>query len=106
MHYTFIESPLFSRLVYDYLTDDEYAQFQLFLAANPQAGDVIRGSGGVRKVRWQRSGAGKSGGVRVCYYCRNAANQIVLLVIYAKSAQDSIKADVLKQIKEMIDAQN
>lgn len=49
MRYTFIESPLFSRLVYDYLSDDEYADFQLFLAANPEVGDVVRGSGGVRK---------------------------------------------------------
>lgn len=48
---TFIESPTFSRLVYDYLDDDEYAEFQLHLAANPEAGQLVKASGGVRKVR-------------------------------------------------------
>jgi len=61
----FIESPLFSRLVYDYLDDDAYAELQTFLAVNPEAGRLVRGSGGVRKARWSRAGAGKSGGLRV-----------------------------------------
>ena len=65
---TFIESPLFTRQVPDYLSDEEYAAFQSFLAASPDAGDVVKGSGGVRKVRWKRQGAGKSGGVRVIYF--------------------------------------
>ncbi len=67
---TFIESPLFTRQVPDYLSDEEYAAFQAFLAASPDAGDVVKGSGGVRKVRWKRQGAGKSGGVRVMYFTR------------------------------------
>ena len=87
MHYTFIESSLFSRMVYDYLSEDDYTAFQQFLLEQPEAGDVVKGSGGVRKVRWARVGAGKSGGVRVCYYTRNAAGQILLLVIYAKSVR-------------------
>jgi hypothetical protein len=62
---TFVESPIFSRMVYDYLDDDGYAEFQLFLAANPEAGRVVRASGAVRKIRWARRGAGKSGGIRV-----------------------------------------
>lgn len=65
---TFVESPLFNKHVHDYLTDDEYGGFQYFLAANPDVGAVVRGSGGVRKVRWARRGAGKSGGVRVLYF--------------------------------------
>jgi hypothetical protein len=67
---TFVESPIFSRTVYDYLDDDEYGEFQLYLAANPEAGRMVRGSGGVRKARWSRRGAGKSGGVRVIYFAR------------------------------------
>ncbi len=67
---TLIESPLFSRLVYDYLDDDEYAELQAFLAVCPEAGRLVRGSGGVRKVRWSRAGTGKSGGVRVIYFAR------------------------------------
>ena len=87
MHYEFIESSLFSRMVYDYLSEDDYTAFQQFLLEHPAAGDVVQGSGGVR----------------VCYYTRNAAGQILLLVIYAKSVRASIPGAVLKQIKEVLD---
>ena len=100
---TFIESPLFTRQVSDYLTDEEYAAFQTFLAASPDAGDVVKGSGGVRKVRWKRKGAGKSGGVRVMYFTRLQSGEIWLLLIYAKSAVDSIPGHILKALKEEID---
>lgn len=103
MKYEFIESPLFSAHLPDYLSDEEYTQFQQYLTDHPEAGDMVRGSGGVRKVRWKRAGTGKSGGVRVCYYVRNAAGQILLLVIYAKSAQDSISGSILKVIKEELE---
>ena len=103
MQYEFIESSLFSRMVYDYLSESDYIAFQQFLLEHPQAGDVVQGSGGVRKVRWARAGTGKSGGVRVCYYARNAAGQILLLVIYAKNVRASIPGAVLKQIKEVLD---
>ena len=103
MRYTFVESSLFSKLVYDYLSEDDSAAFQQFLLERPDAGDIVKGSGGVRKVRWARDGAGKSGGVRVCYYARNAAGQILLLVIYAKSVRASIPGAVLKQLKELLD---
>lgn len=97
---TFVESPLFTKQVHDYLTDDEYRVFQLFLAANPDLGAVVRGSGGVRKVRWNRRGTGKSGGVRVLYFVRTEAGEIWLLVIYAKSAIDSVPGHILKALKE------
>ncbi len=103
MHYEFIESSLFSKMVYDYLSEDDYTAFQQFLLEQPEAGDVVKGSGGVRKVRWARAGAGKSGGVRACYYTRNTAGQILLLVIYAKSVRASISGAVLKQLKELLD---
>jgi len=97
---TFVESPLFTKQIHDYLTDDEYRFFQVFLAANPDVGDVVRGSGGVRKVRWNRRGTGKSGGVRVLYFSRTDAGEIWLLVIYTKSAVDSIPGHILKALKE------
>ncbi len=102
MRYEFIESSLFAKLVYDYLTEDDYTAFQKFLMEQPDAGDVVRGSGGVRKLRWTRAGAGKSGGVRVCCYTRNAAGQILLLVIYAKSERASIPGAILKKLKEAL----
>jgi len=99
MHYEFIESSLFAKMVYDYLSEDDYTAFQQFLLEHPEAGDVVKGSGGVRKVRWARAGAGKSGGVRVCYCTRNAAGQILLLVIYAKSVRASIPGAIVEAIE-------
>ena len=93
---TFIESPLFTKQVHDYLTDEEYSVIQAFLATNPDTDVVVRGSGGVRKVRWSR----KSGGVRVLYFARTEAGEIWLLLIYAKSAVDSIPGHILKALKE------
>lgn len=103
MQFEFIESSVFSKMVYDYFSEDDYTAFQQFLLEQPDAGAVVKGSGGVRKVRWARPGSGKSGGVRVCYYTRTAAGQILLLVIYAKGVQSSIPGAVLKQLKELLD---
>ena len=68
--FSFIETRLFSQLVGEYLSDDEYASLQKTLIANPQAGTLIPGSGGVRKIRWALRGRGKRGGVRVIYYAK------------------------------------
>ncbi|MHB8709662.1 MAG: transcriptional regulator [Desulfuromonadales bacterium] len=97
---TFVEAPIFSKHVHDYLSDGEYADFQLYLATNPDSGDIVQGSGGIRKVRWQQRGRGKSGGVRIMYFARTAAGEIWLLLIYAKSATDSIPGHILKALKE------
>lgn len=103
--FTFIESPLFSRLIYDYLVDDEYAALQRYLAGDPEAGAIVKGSGGVRKLRWARAGGGKSGGVRVIYFARTKQGEIWLLTIYAKSARDNIPGHVLKELlRNMQDA--
>ena len=69
--YSFIETRLFTRLVQDYLGDDEYRRLQIALLENPEAGDIILGSGGIRKVRWRAPGRGKRGGYRVIYYAKN-----------------------------------
>ena len=65
--YSFIETKLFSGLVAKYLSDEEYAKLQQVLIKTPDAGDVIPGSGGIRKLRWKGSGRGKRGGVRIIY---------------------------------------
>ncbi len=102
---TVVESPLFSKLWPDYWTEDELGEFCAFIATRPNVGDVVPGSGGCRKVRWSRSGTGKRGGVRVIYTARLKSGELVLLVIYAKSAKDNIPAHVLRQIaEEMSDA--
>ena len=85
----------------NYLTDDEFGVFQAYLATKPDTGDdVVRSSGGVRKVRWSRRGTGKSGGVKVLYFTRTEAGEIWHLLIYAKSAIDSIPGHILKALKE------
>lgn len=103
MNYEFIESSLFKKMVYDYLNDDEYRALQQYLLQHPESGDMVPGSGGVRKLRWAKSGIGKSAGVRVCYYIRNRSGQILLLLIYSKNVQTNIHSAVLKQIKELLD---
>lgn len=98
--YTIIESPLFTRLWPDYWTETERMDFAVYIATCPEAGVRIRGSGGCRKVRWSKNGTGKSGGVRIVYTLRLDKGAIVLLLLYSKSANDSIPAHVLKQIAE------
>jgi len=99
----FIESTTFTKLLSDYLSDDEYRGLQSYLLNKPDAGDLVRGSGGVRKVRWAPSGKGKSGGVRVIYYWKRTDHEIWMLTIYSKSERSTIPAHVLKQIAEAID---
>ncbi len=101
--FTVVETPTFSRLSKDYWTDTERNNFVSFIAANPEAGDVVPGSGGVRKVRWSYGGRGKRGGVRVIYYSQLADGEIWLLLIYGKSVRDNIQAHVLRQIREEIE---
>jgi mRNA-degrading endonuclease RelE of RelBE toxin-antitoxin system len=98
-----IEATAFTKYVYDYLTEDEYLGLQSFLLQNPEAGKIVRGSGGVRKVRWAITGKGKSGGVRVIYYFKKQDDEIWLLTIYSKSEVESIPAHVLRQIAREIE---
>jgi mRNA-degrading endonuclease RelE of RelBE toxin-antitoxin system len=100
---TFIETALFSRLVGDYLSDPEYAALQQLLADQPEAGDLIPGSGGLRKLRWRGSGRGKRGGLRVIYYLRDREGVIWMLTIYAKNEASDIPAAVLRRIAKEIE---
>ncbi|MGB3838404.1 hypothetical protein ACVCL3_04120 [Rhodanobacter sp. UC4437_H4] len=98
--FEFIESPSFERLVYDYLDDEGYGALQAALSHWPEAGDLIPGSGGCRKLRWNLSGKGKRGGLRVIYYVKLRDGRIWLLAIYGKSTQENVPAHVLKALKE------
>ena len=100
---TVVESPIFQRLWPRYWEEDERAEFAAFIASNPEAGAVIRGSGGVRKVRWSREGAGKSSDVRVVYLTRNEIGEIYLLTLYAKSEKSTISAATLKEIRRALE---
>jgi hypothetical protein len=100
---SFVETKLFTRLVQEYLSDDEYSKLQQALLSDPEAGAVIPGSGGVRKLRWGVAGRGKRGGIRVIYFLRTRQGQIWMLTLYAKNVTENISAGVLKQIKDEID---
>lgn len=101
--FSFIETKLFSRLLGEYLSDDQYAELQAALAEAPERGALVAGSGGVRKLRWSQPGRGKRGGVRVIYYAKTREGVIWMLTIYAKNEEQSIPAHVLRKMKEEID---
>ncbi len=96
----FIETSIFTKLIYTYLSDDEYLGLQVFLLKYPEAGKVVPGSGGVRKLRWAMAGRGKRGGVRVIYYLKKREGEVWMLTIYGKSEVDNIPAHILRKIAE------
>ena len=101
--FSFVETKLFTRLVQEYLSEEEYDELQHALIADPELGSVIPGSGGVRKMRWGVAGRGKRGGLRVIYFLRTQRGQIWMLTVYPKNVAENIPAHVLKQIKDEID---
>ena len=85
------------------MAEDEYLGLESFLLQYPESGKVVRGSGGVRKVRWAMSGKGKSGGVRIIYYFKKQVDEIWLLTIYSKNEVENIPAHLLRQIAKEIE---
>ena len=90
---TVVETKPFSRRADSILQPDERLDLIAYLAANPMDGDVIPGTGGIRKLRWRAKGKGKSGGVRVIYCTYDAAQPIFALLIYSKNEADDLTAD-------------
>ena len=99
----FVETTYFTKALHQYLSDDEYRELQLCLMLSPDAGDLIRGSGGIRKLRWSRSGMGKSGGVRIIYYWAKPKDQIYMLTMYSKSEQENIDSATLAKIAKRLE---
>ena len=98
-----IETPIFTKQLLSTLSDTEYRLFQNMLLEQPDAGKVIPGGGGLRKVRWAMGGRGKSGGVRVIYYWFTSQGTILLLFMYPKNVQENLTQDQLKQLKKIIE---
>ncbi|GAC40165.1 type II toxin-antitoxin system RelE/ParE family toxin [Paraglaciecola psychrophila] len=99
----FIETSIFTKILPNYFSDDDYRGLQSYFLQKPDAGDIVGGSGGVRKVRWAVSGRGKSGGIRAIYYWKKSEHEIWMLTMYSKSERATISGNVLKQIAEAID---
>jgi hypothetical protein len=99
----FIESATFAADVRELLGDDEYIALQLHLVSHPDAGEVIQGTGGLRKMRWITKGRGKRGGTRVIYYYVMARAQIRMILIYRKGIKDDLtpkEKAVLRKLNE------
>ena len=103
----FIEAPTFTAIVAGYLEDDEYRALQLFLAGDPEAGDVMPGTGGFRKLRWadRRRGKGKRGGLRVIYYYLSADAQIWLMTLYDKDEMADLSTAEKRTVKAALEAE-
>lgn len=99
----FIETSMFTKLILQYLSDDEYHALQWYLHQHPDTGDIVKGSGGVRKVRWAQPGKGKRGGIRVIYFWKVSASEIWLLTLYSKNEKSTMPGHILKQIAQEID---
>ncbi len=98
----FIETPIFTKLVCDLLPDDDYRLIQRALVIRPEAGAIIQGSGGLRKIRWKIQGSGKRGGLRLIYYWDSPNNIIYMLLVYKKSKQEDLTTNQLKILKDLV----
>ena len=98
----FIETHTFTRLVTELLADEEYREMQYALLENPERGDIIRGGGGIRKLRFAVQGRGKSGGVRVIYYWIKDKHLIYMLLIYSKSKKDDLTDKETAILRELV----
>lgn len=102
----FIETKHFTRIISDLLSDDEYAALQFDLRGHPDVGDIIEGSGGIRKIRFAAKGKGKRGGARVIYYWKVTRSQILLLDAFSKNEKTDLTKDEIKHLRRIVDAES
>ena len=96
---TVAETQVFIRYASEVWSEAERQEFITFIASNPEAGSVIRGSGGCRKVRWSRSGTGKQGGARVIYFLAPDGT-VWLLIVYTKAKFDNLPTSFIAKLKQ------
>jgi hypothetical protein len=97
-----IETSIFTKQISTLLSDEEYRAFQNVLVAMPDSGDIIQGSGGIRKIRWGANGRGKRGGARVIYYWAANNGQIFMLYAYAKNERDDLTKEQLAMLRDIV----
>ncbi|MDR2503124.1 MAG: type II toxin-antitoxin system RelE/ParE family toxin [Deltaproteobacteria bacterium] len=103
MLYEFVELAPFAEVRDTMFTAQEFSDLQIFLCGQPESGNVIPGTSGCRKLRWQSKGRGKQGGARIIYFLRLASGQIILITAYGKNVRDDIPREWLRTIKEAYD---
>ncbi len=97
------ETQYFTDIIKELMTDESYAEFQMALVRRPELGQIIPGSGGLRKVRWKLSDKGKRGGVRVIYYWLTHDKQIYMLFAYQKAKQENLTQGQLKILRQVVE---
>jgi hypothetical protein len=100
---TIAEVPEYIRQAERLLTEAERQDVLSYLAAHPKAGDLIEGTGGIRKLRWGRGGRGKSGGVRVIYYFHSDSMPLYLITLFAKNEQDNLSKAERNELAKLVD---
>lgn len=99
----FLETPSFTKVITALLSEKEYLRLQAYLIERPDAGDLIRGSHGLRKLRWRTSGRGKRGGARIIYYFAPSRHQILMLDAFTKARQEDLNRKQLSQLRKIVE---
>jgi len=98
----FIETSIFTRQIRNLISDDHLRLLQEWIAVSPTAGNLIRGSGGCRKLRWKTATTGKRGGIRVIYYWMKEDAKVLLLLAYAKSDTDDLSQAQIQMLRKIV----
>jgi mRNA-degrading endonuclease RelE of RelBE toxin-antitoxin system len=101
-----IETKIFTKQITELLNDEEYREFQNYLANDPTKGNIIRGTNSLRKIRWKASNKGKRGGIRVIYYLVNVDNILLMLFAYSKAEQGDLTFNQIKILNKIIEDEN
>jgi len=104
MYITLVEMPEYIRDAYMLLDDESQNVLKIFLSLNPEAGSIMQGTGGVRKLRWSRKGSGKSGGVRVIYYFYNETMPLFLLNMFSKNEKANLSKAERNKLAKLVSA--
>ena len=99
----FLETPVFTRLVRKHLDDEAYGALQRALILRPELGAVMKGAGGIRKVRWAAEGRGKRGALRVIYFWEPARSTFYCLYLYPKNVQDNLSPAQLRLLRRLVE---
>lgn len=97
------ETHSFTRIIQEIMPDDLYAELQRAIIRQPDLGNIIQGSGGLRKLRWKLSGSGKRGGVRVIYYWMSQENEIYMLFAYAKAKCEDLTREQVSLLRKVVE---